>query len=179
MADELIDIFDEENNFTGVRKMKSEAHKDGLWHRVIHAWIYNSKGEVLIQLRAKDKLLYSNLWDISAAGHIGAGEEPAVSCAREIEEELGLKINVEDLKFYGIKEINIINSAINNNEFGYIYFLKFDGDVKQLKLQKEEVQETKFILIDELEEELNLNPESFCPYEEHWFEMLSELRKRL
>ena len=53
MVDELIDIFDENNNALNVQKMKSEAHKLGLWHRASHIWIYNSSGEILLQLRAK------------------------------------------------------------------------------------------------------------------------------
>ena len=58
MADELIDICDENNNLIDIQKMKSEAHKDGLWHRASHIWIYNSNGEILLQLRAKEKPLY-------------------------------------------------------------------------------------------------------------------------
>jgi len=36
LADELIDIYDEDNKPTGVQKMKSEAHRQGLWHRAAH-----------------------------------------------------------------------------------------------------------------------------------------------
>lgn len=39
MADERIDIYDEENTSLDTTKMKSEAHRDGLWHRAIHIWI--------------------------------------------------------------------------------------------------------------------------------------------
>jgi isopentenyldiphosphate isomerase len=57
MSDELIDIVDENNQPTGERKMKSLAHQDGSWHCSAHVWIYNSKGEILLQLRSKDKLM--------------------------------------------------------------------------------------------------------------------------
>ncbi len=82
MADELIDIVDENNKLTGVRKMKSEAHKKGLWHRASHVWIYNSKNELLIQLRAKDKVTDADRWDMAAAGHVGAGEETLATAVR-------------------------------------------------------------------------------------------------
>lgn len=179
MADELVDIFDESNNFTGVTKMKSEAHKDGSWHRAVHCIIYNSKGKMLIQQRAKDKMLYANLWDISAAGHVGAGEEPIISCMREVEEELGLIIDIDDLKFYKINKTMISEDFINNNEFGYIFFLKFEGDINQLKMQDEEVQAIKFLSLDELEKELDINYSSFCPHGDYWFEILTEVKKRL
>ena len=38
MADELIDIYDSEMNLLGVA-MKSQAHDEGLWHKVFHCWI--------------------------------------------------------------------------------------------------------------------------------------------
>ncbi len=58
MVDELIDICDENNNLLKIQKMKSEAHRDGLWHRTSHVWIYNSNGEILLQLRAKTKTFF-------------------------------------------------------------------------------------------------------------------------
>lgn len=86
MADELIEIYNGNNEPLGIEKMKSEAHRNGLWHRASHIWIYNSAGEILLQLRAENKELYPNMWDISAAGHISAGEEPIISALREMEE---------------------------------------------------------------------------------------------
>jgi isopentenyldiphosphate isomerase len=62
MAQELLDIVDEDNKLLGIKKSKVEAHEKGLWHRNAHIWIYNSKGEVLLQLRAKDKIFLPNMW---------------------------------------------------------------------------------------------------------------------
>lgn len=179
MADELIDIFDENNNSVVNQKMKGEAHRDGLWHRTAHIWIYNSKGEILLQLRAKDKLLYPDVWDISAAGHVSAGEDPITSGLREIKEEIGLKAKQEDLDFWMIRKHEAVFRDIKNNEFYYVYFLKFDGDISQLKLQDEEVQEIKFLPIDEVKEDLKTNPDRYVPHGDYWFEALSEIKKRL
>jgi isopentenyldiphosphate isomerase len=179
MADELIDICDENNNLLNIQKMKSEAHKDGLWHRASHIWIYNSNGEILLQLRAKEKPLYPNMWDISAAGHISSGEEPITSGLREVEEEIGLKIKKEDLDFWMIRKVKAIFREIKNNEFYYVYFFKFDGDVRQLKLQKEEVQKIQFLPIDKIEEELKRNLDKYVPHGDYWFEVLNEIKKKL
>lgn len=101
MSDELIDIYNEENKpLFGVQKMKSEAHRKGLWHRASHVWIYNSKGEILLQLRAKNKEFWPNMWDISVAGHIGSGEDQLSATVRETEEEVGLRIMPDDLDYY-------------------------------------------------------------------------------
>ena len=59
--DEIIEIYDEFNNFLNLKKEKSEAHKYGYYHRSVHIWIYNSNGEILLQKRSKDKLIYPYL----------------------------------------------------------------------------------------------------------------------
>lgn len=179
MADELIDICDENNNLLNIQKMKSEAHKNGLWHRASHIWIYNSKGEVLLQLRAKEKLLYPDMWDVSAAGHVGAGEDPIISGLREVEEEIGLKPKEENLNFWMIRKVKAIFREIINNEFYYVYFFKFDGDIAQLKLQKEEVQKIQFFPIDKVEEDLKINPDKYVPHGNYWFEVLAEIKNKL
>lgn len=179
MADELIDICNENNNLLDIQKMKSEAHKDGLWHRAAHIWIYNSQGEVLLQLRASEKLLYPDMWDISAAGHVSAGEDPVISGLRELEEEIGLKVEKEALDFWMIRKTSSIFREIKNNEFYYVYFLKFDGDISQLKLQVEEVQQIQFFAMNQIEEELKANPGKYTPHGDYWFEALAELRKRM
>ena len=178
MVDELIDICDENNNFLGIQKMKSEAHRTGLWHRASHIWIYNSNGEILLQLRAKEKLLYPDRWDISVAGHIGAGEDPITAGLREIEEEIGLKLTEEDLDFFMIRNHEAVFRDIKNNEFNYVYFFKFDGDVSQLKLQDEEVQKVQFLSIEKIEEELRTNPDKYVPHGDYWFKVLNEIKKR-
>ncbi|HLC47251.1 MAG TPA: NUDIX domain-containing protein [Candidatus Nanoarchaeia archaeon] len=179
MADELIDICDESNNLTGVKKMKSEAHKEGLWHRTAHIWIYNPKGEILLQLRAKDKELYPDMWDISAAGHIAAGEDASTAGVREIQEEIGLEVNPEDLQFFRIRKVRTVYKKIRNNEFYNIFFLRFDGDIRTLRLQDEEVQEIRFLPCKRIEEELKADPEKFVPHGDYWFEVIDEVKRRL
>lgn len=177
MADELIDIYDENNEPTGEKQMKSEAHRLGLWHRVAHVWIYNQKGEILLQLRAKDKLLYPNMWDISAAGHISAGEDAIVSAVRETQEEIGLEISLNDLKFFKIKKHSAIYQNIKNNEFFYIYFLQYDDSINILKKQEEEVADLKFLSLIEVEEGLKNSPDDFAPHGDYWPEIISQVKK--
>ncbi|MBL7206367.1 MAG: NUDIX domain-containing protein [Candidatus Aenigmarchaeota archaeon] len=179
MPDELLDVFDENNKPINVQKMISEIHRDGLWHRASHIWIYNSKGEILLQLRAEDKFVYPNMWDISAAGHVNANEEPIDSGLREMEEEIGLKVKKEDLNFYRIRKNQAVFRNIKNNEFFYVYFLRFDSDVRGLKLQKEEVQKIRFIPIDELEKQLKENPEMYTPHGDYWADVIKQVKKRL
>lgn len=180
MAEELIDIVDENNNLTGEHKTKSEAHRDGSWHRAAHIWIYNSKGEVLLQLRAKEKELYPDVWDVSVAGHVSAGEEPITSALREIKEEIGLNIKIEDLEFYKVISEKIIFNEMINNEFHYVYLMKYDSEANDLKLQKEEVQKIKFIPVEDIGRGLKENPEKYVPHnKEYWGEMLDAIKNKI
>ncbi len=179
MEDELIDICDENNNLLGIQKTKSEAHKDGLWHRSSHIWIYNPKGEILLQLRAKGKLLWPDRWDISAAGHISAGEDPITAGLRETEEEIGLKLHKEDLDFFMVRKHKRIFRKIKNNEFYYVYFFKFNGNINQLKLQEEEVQKIQFVSIDKIKEELKTNSDKYVPHGDYWHEVFDKVEKKL
>ena len=180
MSDELIDIVDENNNLTEEQRMKSEAHKNGLWHRSAHIWIYNSKGEVLLQLRANKKELWPSTWDLSVAGHIGAGEEPIISALREIQEEIGLNVEEKDLELFEIEPEKSIFKEMVNNEFHYVYLLKYDGDINGLKIQEEELQKIEFIPVETVKKELLENPEKYCQHEGgYWEEMLNAIEDKL
>jgi len=176
--DELIDIFNDRNESLNLRKMKSEAHKSGLWHRASHIWIYNNKSEILLQLRSGEKSIFPNLWDVSAAGHIGAGEEPIESAIRETEEEISLTITSKDLEFYKIAKKSSRYNHFLDNEFHYVYFLKFNDDISNLTVQKEEVEEIRLCHTGILENEIKMNPEKFVPHGEYWFDIISEVCAR-
>lgn len=178
MTDELIDICDENNDLLNIQKKRSEAHRNGLWHRTSHIWIYNSKKEILLQLRAKNKETHPDKWDISVAGHVTAGQDPVTSGLREIEEEIGLKIKQEDLEFWKIKKREGIFKDIKDNEFHYVFFLKYDGDVSQLHVQEKEVQRIQFVSVDQVEKELKFHPDKYVPHGDYWFEVLYEIKKR-
>jgi len=161
----LINVLDENGDPTGESKTKAEIHKQGLFHNSAHVWIYNSKGEIMLQLRAKDKDSFPGLWDISVAGHTDSGEKPVESAVREMKEEIGLDVTAEQLEFVGIKKFSqpIINTDWYENEFGYIYFYKFDGDINELSMPDGEVEKIEFVPIDIFEKEIN-NPKTYSKY---------------
>lgn len=118
--------------------MKSIAHRDGLFHNVFHCWIINGN-KIWLQLRGKDKALFPNTLDISAAGHVQAGETPEEGGIREIQEEIGLEACKEDLipVFMYVMAENY--NTVRNREFAYNFFLKTEKSLKDLLMQEEEV----------------------------------------
>ncbi|MCY4060921.1 MAG: NUDIX domain-containing protein [Chloroflexi bacterium] len=95
---ELFDIYDEALNHIGLKR-RAAVHRDGDWHQVFHCWVIGREANgapfVVLQKR-RDYLDYPNKIDISAAGHLMAGESPRDG-TREIEEELGLRVAFEEL----------------------------------------------------------------------------------
>jgi isopentenyldiphosphate isomerase len=175
MSDELIDIVDENNQPTGESKMKSLAHQDGSWHRSAHVWIYNSRGEILLQLRSKDKLIAPDSLDVSAAGHNNSGEEIIVSALRELSEELGITAKAEDLKFIGNLRRETKTQTFHNNEFYYVYLMKFDGRAEDLIVQTEEVQTVRFFTVAEIREGLKNNRSKFAQADDYWEMVLDKI----
>ena len=144
MIEEQVDIFDCDYNHLGV-VTKKLAHRLGLWHQSFHCWIFNPEtNKLLIQLRSKDKSTHPNLLDISAAGHISAGEN-IIDGMRELEEELNLFVDDNKLIYAGCwKQATNLGKVgdpnYKNREFCHTYFL-FEKDKKlsDYKIQEEEL----------------------------------------
>lgn len=137
MADELVDIYDNDMNLLGTA-MKSQAHREGLWHKAFHCWIVNGEN-VWLQLRGKDKKLYPNLLDISAAGHLGTGETAKMAGVREIEEELGLDVQEDDfVKLFTYRLVEDTKDMCIR-EFCPTYVLNSRWNLSDVVMQQEEV----------------------------------------
>lgn len=138
---EVIDIFDANYKHVGESE-RLAAHQQGLWHHTFHCWIVGKRddvGYVLLQLRAPTKKNYPDMLDITAAGHLQAGERPEDG-VREIEEELGVEVRQENLVRLGIKhDIMDEPNGVQNREFSHVYLLRDDRDIVDYRLDKSEV----------------------------------------
>lgn len=159
--DELIDIVDAKGNPTGKTALKSEIHKNGWYHNTIHLWLYNTKGEILLQQRSHKKAIYPLLWDVSVAGHIDAGETFIEAALRETKEEIGLQLNASDLQKIGTRlhQSEYKDGAIKDYEFHQVYISKTENAIYELTPQEDEVEALKFVSFSEFEELLK-NSES-------------------
>ncbi len=144
MSDELIDIVDENGNYTGKTCLKSEAHQKGYFHPTIHVWLYTTNNKILLQKRALSKKVFPGLWDISVAGHIAAGEAIEVAALREVKEEIGLAILPKNLQKIGTRKHMVKHpNGIIDNEFHHVFIAELTVSIEELTLQEEEVAELK------------------------------------
>ncbi|MFD1292423.1 NUDIX domain-containing protein [Lutibacter holmesii] len=171
--DEYIDILNEEGVPTGKTCLKSEAHKKGFYHASAHIWIFDKDKNVLIQKRAANKDTFPNLWDISVAGHISAGEQPLTSALREVEEEIGMVLLKEQLHFIGTSKKTVQHHAnFIDNELHYIYVCEVTFNVNSLKIQKEEVAALKSIHLNNLIEKVTTK--DFVPRTDNYYPFVFE-----
>ena len=149
---ELIDVLDDEGGVTGVRKPKSDVHRDGDWHRAAHIWIVTSDRRVMLQKRAKEKENWPGWWDVSAAGHCSAGESAVETAIREVEEELGLTLTARELRHVGTFRDPVVlhGGTYLDNEIHEVFLVRRDVDFGVLTLQEEEVEDVALVAPEEL-----------------------------
>jgi isopentenyldiphosphate isomerase len=154
--DEKVDILDSRGEKTGEVTWKSEAHRLGLWHRCFHCWIFSSgtssKGpHLFVQRRTAGKETWPNKLDVTAAGHVGAGEEVLEGGLREIEEELGLRVEPGELISLGTRKSELEIPGGLDCEFQEVFLLVRTLSPKDLRLQEEEVAAVARLRLDDLE----------------------------
>src|SRR5450432_1773272 len=110
---EAFAVVDENDRVTGTAP-RAEVHGNNLRHRAVHVFIFNRSGELLLQKRSRWKDRHPNLWDSSAAGHVGAGEEYDQTAARELREELGVSAELT-------RVAKVPASAKTGQEFIWLY----------------------------------------------------------
>ena len=155
---EYIDVLDENGVKTGEILSRKEVHQRGLWHRAIVIAIINEKNEVLLQQRSMNKDKNAGLWDISVAGHISAGQDAISAAAREVNEEVSVgiksKVSVTDFRYmFSYRVSQKFSDNYVENQFYDVFILRKNGlRVENSTLQVSEVQDAKFVSLQELEE---------------------------
>ncbi|MBN2421902.1 NUDIX domain-containing protein [Candidatus Woesearchaeota archaeon] len=136
--EELIPVVNEKDEVVGVESF-SKVHKLGLLHRESYVYLINSDNEVLLQKRQS-----SGFWDHSAAGHFSKDESYIEGAKREFEEELGVKININELKEISYERLNSIKPNKKNKRFVRIYIIKKDISLDDFNVDDKEVKEVRF-----------------------------------
>lgn len=93
---EEFDTFNEDGTPLG-RELRSVCHAQGIWHRAVYAYVFNTKGELLLQRRSFDKKVAPGQWDLSVAEHLVPGESFRNGVARGLAEELGVVLTLEQI----------------------------------------------------------------------------------
>ncbi len=160
----MLDVVNEKDEVIGA-DTRENIHENGLIHREIAIWVFNDKGEVLLQKRSMTKKSHPGCWSDSAAGHVESGDSYLESAIGELEEETGIIAKENEL--IELEKVLVGGDIIKdgkNNHFEFIYAYKFKDEIDNLRAEKDEADEIKWWNIDEL---LNVDEnlkKQFVPY---------------
>ena len=147
---ELWDLLDLNGHPTGRTAQRAEGGADpqsllrpGDWHRVVQVCAFNSRGHMLIQLRAAGKVDWPNAWDLTAGGSVLAGETSQAGARRELLEELGV-----DHDFSHSRPDAVISFP---QGFFDVYTIDLDDNLTGLTLQPEEVRAVRWASLSEIQ----------------------------
>lgn len=159
---ENVILVDDQDNAIGTME-KMEAHRKGILHRAFSILIFNSKGEVLLQKRSKNKYHSGGLWTNACCSHPMPGESILEATRKRLKHEMGIELQPQfTYKFvYHIQ----LDKELIEHEYDHVYIGIFDGTPV---VNTEEVEDWKFISVQTLRHELKQHPESYT----EWFKLI-------
>lgn len=160
MSEELIPIVDPATGEpTGQIVTRKELFEKKMWCRSTNVFVLNSEGQILCHQRSINKERYPGVWSTHFGGHVTSGESFKINAVKETEEEIGLHINV----------FQMIPWRTHKKEDARLWMRDFltvyDGLTEDLKIQKEEIEQVKFMSIEEILDSIK-NPEKRLIWEE-------------
>ena len=154
-TEEQFDIYNEDGKWIGTAP-RSEVHANGYWHKSFHCWLIRDTEEgrkLLFQKRVSGKDTFPSCYDITAAGHLSAGET-VQDASRELEEELGLAVPYSQLtplvevkdELYG--EVNGV--PFKDLEISTVFGFNHTQPLYQYRLQQSEVHGLYEVLLSDM-----------------------------
>ena len=150
---ELFDVLTREGVRTGIVRERGVAHRDGSPHATSHVWAIRENDrsgyDLLLQKRSKGKDSNPGCYDISAAGHVAAGDDYPATALRELWEELGIRTDLAKLRFVGIHrggfEQVFYEKPFRDYEISAVYIYQEPIDENELCLQQSEVEAVRWM----------------------------------
>ena len=132
---EIWDVYDECGKKTG-RTMERGEPVPGEYMLCVHVYLHTPDRKFLVQKRSSTKESHPGVWDVTV-GAVLCGEESFEGAKRETLEEIGIDISDARVRFIGrIKK---------RKSFADIYFVEKMFDIGDCILQKDEVEEVRFV----------------------------------
>ena len=148
-----------ENDISVGTMEKIEAHKKGVLHRAFSIFIFNQKGEMLLQQRALSKYHSGGLWTNACCSHPAPGEETLRAAARRLQEELGFKTSVEKV-FDFIYKADFDN-GLTEHEYDHVFVGQFDGVIN---FNEQEVMDVCYAGIEDISQSLQQHPDKYTAW---------------
>lgn len=158
---EEVILVDENDGQVGTME-KMEAHIKAVLHRAFSVFIFNSKGEMLLQQRAVNKYHSGGLWTNACCSHPRPGEETGNAAERRLHEELGFSTQL--LKVFDFTYNAPFDNGLTEYEFDHVYVGTFTGLINP---DPHEVKDYCFKSMSDIAESLTLHPTKYTA----WFHL--------
>lgn len=162
--EEFVVLVNPEDQVLGLME-KQQAHINGLLHRAFSVFLFNHKGEMLLQKRASGKYHSPLKWTNAVCSHPRIEETYLEGAKRRVKEELGIDVEITE-KFDFIYKAYVGN-GLWEHELDHVFVGNFEDE---FHLNKNEVAEIRYISIEDLDKEIAENPENFT----EWFKIILE-----
>ncbi|MEO8440240.1 MAG: 16S rRNA (adenine(1518)-N(6)/adenine(1519)-N(6))-dimethyltransferase RsmA [Spartobacteria bacterium] len=149
---EMFAVVDEKDRVIGAAPRR-EVHGNNLRHRAVHIFLFNRAGDLLLQKRSRWKDRHPEVWDSSAAGHVGAGEGYGKTAARELHEELGVTADLTPVA-------HLPASEKTGEEFIWLYRGEHEGPFAPAR---NEIDAVQFFPPEAVAQWIEQRPDDFAP----------------
>jgi isopentenyl-diphosphate delta-isomerase len=158
---ERVILVDELDNAIGTME-KMEAHEKGLLHRAFSVFIFNGKGELLLQQRALTKYHSAGLWTNTCCSHPRPNETVLNAAKRRLTEEMGLNCEVDHKTSFIYK--TDFDNGLTEHEFDHVFFGHYDQDPI---INPEEVENFVWMDVNKIMNDIEKNPKKYTS----WFKI--------
>ncbi|MGZ5247928.1 MAG: isopentenyl-diphosphate Delta-isomerase [Flavitalea sp.] len=155
-------LVDEHDNHIGEME-KMEAHRKGLLHRAFSVFIFNSKGEMLLQQRARQKYHSGGLWTNACCSHPFPGEAVIDAASRRLFEEMGFLVPIE--KIFDFTYRAEFENGLTEHEFDHVFYGIYNDPVEY---NRDEVMDYCYRSVEAVREDLERSPEKYTA----WFRIV-------
>ena len=152
-------LVDGRDNVIGYEEKEKCHDGEGLLHRAFSVFLFNERGEVLIQQRSAAKRLWPLYWSNSCCSHPAKGEDYQEAARRRLKEELGISCPLTLL--YKFVYQAAYGSAGSEHELCAVLV---GQSSEAIKLDPGEVADFRWIDLGALAAEIGRSPESFTPW---------------
>jgi isopentenyl-diphosphate delta-isomerase len=166
---EKLILVDESDRAIGTGE-KRAVHFQGALHRSFSVIILNSKGEALLQRRAKRKYHSGGMWSNTCCGHPHPGESVLEAAHRRLGEEMGIDCELKEIFTFQYR--SALNNSMTENEYDHVLLGWWDGLSPQP--HPDEVSDWKWVRLEDLRADMTANPDHYT----YWFRILIEEMKQ-
>jgi isopentenyl-diphosphate delta-isomerase len=170
MKEEHVILVNENDEEVGTMP-KLEAHQKAVLHRAFSVFIFNKKGELLMQQRAALKYHSPLLWTNTCCSHQRLGENNIAAGQRRLKEEMGFEVQLKDMFSFIYKAF--FDNGLTEHELDHVLVGEYNFDPI---INKEEVESYKWVLLDDVKKDIFNRPEKYT----EWFKIIfNEYYQRL